>query len=147
QGPGFETSQIVALRFELREAGYDERRAEEFTRRLLARLQTMPNVRFAALAAGVPLGSYESLTAVSVEGAQQRPDESAPMAYVGRISREFFSTFDVPIMRGRIFTSSEAETGAPVTVISDSMARRLWPGQDVIGKRFKIGGQTEFREV
>ena len=49
----------------------------------------------------------------------------------------------IPILRGRAFTTAEADTQAPVVVISEATARRFWPGQDSIGRRLKIGSQTE----
>jgi putative ABC transport system permease protein len=52
---------------------------------------------------------------------------------------KYFETLGIPIVEGRTFTKQEADTEAPVIVISEATARRFWPGQDPIGKRLVIG--------
>jgi ABC-type antimicrobial peptide transport system permease subunit len=61
------------------------------------------------------------------EGVPQR------IAY-NRVSTGFFEAFGVPVLRGRAFTQREVLSGAPVVVVSESAARRLWPGQEALGK-------------
>jgi putative ABC transport system permease protein len=53
------------------------------------------------------------------------------------VSEDFFKTLGIPLLRGRSFTSADGPTTAPVVILSQTMARKLWPGQDPIGKRFK----------
>jgi hypothetical protein len=52
---------------------------------------------------------------------------------------------NMPILWGRNFTRQEAESGAPVAIISEATARRFWPGEDAIGKRFKV--DLEFNNI
>jgi ABC-type antimicrobial peptide transport system permease subunit len=61
------------------------------------------------------------------------------------VSPEYFAALDVPLIRGRIFTRDEASSQMQVipTVISETMARRHWPGQDPIGHRFRMGALRE----
>ena len=56
------------------------------------------------------------------------------------MSPDYFVALDVPLTRGRIFTSEEVSSQMPVipTVVSEAMARRYWPGQDPIGHRFRV---------
>jgi ABC-type antimicrobial peptide transport system permease subunit len=54
------------------------------------------------------------------------------------VSPSYFETLGIPLLRGRTFTRRENELGGPVAVISDSTARRLWPGEDALGKRAKL---------
>ena len=62
-------------------------------------------------------------------------DEPTTWTYV---SETFFETLEIPLLRGRHFTfSGPGPGGMPVVIVSQSMARKLWPGQDPIGKRFK----------
>jgi predicted permease len=55
---------------------------------------------------------------------------------------EYFRTFRVPLLRGRAFTDADREGAPLVAIVSESVARRLWPGQDPIGKRLCIPGST-----
>jgi predicted permease len=55
----------------------------------------------------------------------------------------YFETMGMHVVKGRTFTSADRETVAPVAVLNDAMAARYWPGQDVIGKRFRIGTDSQ----
>jgi predicted permease len=54
------------------------------------------------------------------------------------VSPEYFGVFQIPLVRGRLFTAQEASGGAPVVVISQATARRLWPGQDPLGETLRL---------
>ena len=58
-----------------------------------------------------------------------------PMEVAGS---QYFGAFGIPIVRGRGFLDTDREGGAPVVVVSESVARRFWPGQDPIGKRMRL---------
>jgi predicted permease len=58
------------------------------------------------------------------------------------VSPGFFSAAGMTIRRGRAFTAEDGPGAPPVAIITESTARRWWPGEDPIGKRFKIGGVT-----
>ena len=53
---------------------------------------------------------------------------------------EYFRTFGIPILRGRGFLPSDRESAPKIVVVSEAVARRLWPGQDPVGKRFRFLG-------
>jgi predicted permease len=55
------------------------------------------------------------------------------------VSPEFFRTLRIPFLAGRTFSDTEAHDGAPVAIVSESLTKRFWPGQDPIGKRIKPG--------
>ena len=57
------------------------------------------------------------------------------------VTPNYFETLKIPVLRGRVFTTAEAEGQAPVVVVSDATARRLWPGEDALGKRITIGSE------
>jgi hypothetical protein len=66
-----------------------------------------------------------------------------------RVSPEFFRLFGIAITAGRTFTEAETMAGAPVAIVSQATARRLWPGEPALGKRFRIQDDTPqpWREV
>jgi len=53
------------------------------------------------------------------------------------VSEDFFKTMSVPLLRGRSFTAADRPNSPSVVIVSQSMARKLWPGEDPVGKRFK----------
>src|SRR5262249_17577562 len=55
------------------------------------------------------------------------------VSFINGVSPDFFGLLDVPIRRGRVFTDVEAREGAPVAVVSEATAGRLWPGEDPVG--------------
>lgn len=69
---------------------------------------------------------------------------SNPMFPTEMIGPEFFTTFGVRVVRGRAFTDGDGRTDPLVAIVSESIARRLWPGENPIGKRIRIpGAKTE----
>jgi putative ABC transport system permease protein len=63
------------------------------------------------------------------------------------VSPEFFDVLDLPIVRGRGFLKSENTGREPVAIVSESTARRFWPGADPIGKQIRMAGQKAAHEV
>jgi putative ABC transport system permease protein len=56
-------------------------------------------------------------------------------------SADFFRTFGTPLLRGRVFSIGDRPEAPRVAIINDALARRSWPGQDPVGRRFKFGPQ------
>jgi predicted permease len=115
------------------------------TQRVLAQrivevAKRIPGVTNAARASGGPLvGTAGASLFIPGLGSVDH------LTYFGAVaaSPEYFQTIGTRIVRGRGFTSEDAADNAPrVAVVSDTMARMLWPGQDAIGKRMQIGSDT-----
>ncbi|MBA3555762.1 MAG: ABC transporter permease, partial [Gemmatimonadales bacterium] len=75
----------------------------------------------------------------SIEG--QGPTEAAanPASNLEPVMPNYFRTLGIPILRGRGFALSDGGDAPPVVVVSQTLARRAWPGQDPLGKRLKLG--------
>jgi predicted permease len=106
--------------------------------RLLGRLQKIPGITAATpivippmLGLNVWHGRYDA------EG--QTPDDvkANPFTAIETGGPDFFKTFGIPLVRGRSFSPDDRITGPFEAVVSESVARRLWPGQDPIGKRIR----------
>jgi macrolide transport system ATP-binding/permease protein len=145
--PGFEMRNVLVVSpdFELRR--YGSARALEFERELTQRLESMPGVKSVGLARTAPLGSSFSITRFAIQGHEPPPGSSPPTVHFNTVSPEFFDALEIPIVRGRNFISRDLRLDAQVAVVNESLARRYWPGEDPIGKRFNGGGTSAYREV
>jgi len=59
------------------------------------------------------------------------------------VSTDFFETMRTPLLRGRFFSIGDASDAPAVAIVNDAMARRLWPGQNPVGRRFQLGLQSD----
>ncbi len=142
--PGFETAKLVTLNFDLGLGGYDPARGQAFLRQMIERVSAVPGVRAATVAQAGPLaGTF--LRSVFLEG--QDATKSGTLIQVNGVGPRYFETLGVPLVRGRSFTAGDREGAPPVVVVNETMAAKLWPGQDPIGKRFRFFGDKFLVEV
>ncbi len=112
---------------------WDVKLSEKHQAAAVERLTRMPGVEAVAVAWHAPLyGSDRRLTVVP-SGSRV----TVRIAY-NLVSAGYLPLFHIPILRGRSFTDAEALTDAPVVVVSEAAARRLWPGRDAIGETIAI---------
>ena len=125
---------------------HDPERCAQFYGELLQHVRARPGVEAAALSSHLPLAKVGPL----VLAVEDNPSFSASSPYQGwafTVTPEYFHTAGIPLLKGRRFTN-EDRAGVPgVMVLSASIAQRLWPGQDPIGKRVKPSWMKEWRTV
>jgi macrolide transport system ATP-binding/permease protein len=127
--PGFSMKNISTVSFDLQTLGYNEQRAAAFQRELMDRAASTAGVESVAQAMNAPLNNNHNGSGFTPSG--QTQELGAEFNYV---SPEFFKMLEIPIVRGRNFTSAESWSGAPMAVVTESTARRWWPGEDPVGK-------------
>ncbi len=132
--PGFEPGNLLTLRISLPRNRYREN-AEcwNFYTRLLQETKALPGVQDVALTSLVPLGGGGTAGQVEIPGKPTAPDGSLPSSAWRIISPGYLRTLGIPL-RGRDFDERDTAESQPVTIISEDMARRYWPGEDPIGK-------------
>ncbi len=139
--PGFDTRDVLAARIRLTPARYPAGAQQSlFFENMLATLQAHPGVQSASLASTLPLSG--NMFMIAFDPRTVRPDYPEPVMILrsSDISPDYFTTFRIPIRRGRGFTAQD-RAGAPrVAVINRATADQLWPGQDPIGRQLTIGG-------
>ena len=142
---GFETRGVLIMNFNLGREGYAPERGQLFYQQVVERVSGLPGVHKAAVAQNPPLaGGF--LRSVFPEGMDTTTQDRI-LVQVNSVSPGYLETIDVPLLRGRDFTQTDA-TGAPlVVVINETMAERFWPGQEAIGKRFTFFGDEAFTTV
>lgn len=139
--PGFRSDNLLTMRIALPQLKYpDHARRRAFYGELLNRVEALPGVRSAAVTNWIPLTLQGDTFGISIEG---RPDPGAqemPDVVTRVVSPSYFNTMGIELLRGRPFDEGLDRAGsAPVAIISETMARRLWPGEDPLGKRIKPG--------
>jgi predicted permease len=133
---GFDPDHILNATLNTRSAGYSIERSRDFYRELGRRVRAWPEVRSATFSFSVPLGYYSAGIAVYVDGEPPQPGEQAPVIGCNFVDADYFETLQIPILRGRAFRESDTETAPLVAIVNQTLAERLWPNQDPVGKHF-----------
>jgi putative ABC transport system permease protein len=141
--PGFRSQGILTARLLLPPGRYaDNRRIAMFEEELRDRLRGRPGVQSAGFATYLPLSGMDNGWSFTVDGRPPLPVGVYNMAQYRPVSAGYFETLGIPLIRGRWFTPADTADSPWVVVISDSMARQFWPGEDPIGQRLRFGPPT-----
>lgn len=148
----FDTSAVVSASLTLPD-GYDESRGRHFFSQLLARVRSIEGVTAAAVTDALPGGQSPPPSvdvSVFVAEAPERGLSGVPKRLDGRwlhVSPGFLNVLGLTLTRGRDFLETDESGSEPVAMVSESVARRLWPGEDPIGKRLRCCRDTALRRV
>jgi putative ABC transport system permease protein len=144
--PGFNAENLLTVQFSLPGRTYNTERRLAFFRECRARIEALPGVSSASFAMSLPIVGWNWGSNFTVA---DRPAEKAWATFTP-VSANYFKTMGVRLLRGRVFNEAEMADSPPVTVINESLARRLWPNDDPVGKRLKQGSaesEAAWREV
>jgi predicted permease len=135
---GWEPAPVLIVTPNYRGLVMDSGAATAFRTRLLATAQSIPGVQVAARVNGLPFGTSTFRLFVRGIDSVQRLGRFNYQA----TTPEYFDVVQTHIIRGRGYTPSERGSLGHVAVVSESMARVLWPGQDALGKCFRLEADT-----
>jgi predicted permease len=138
---GFRSAQLLRLTAQLGAQGYKEGQGREFYRRVLDRVEALPGVRSAALGSQSLLTAAPELDDVLLPGESEAPEGRLTM--VGYVSPVYFRTLGVRLLEGRDFNPADRRDAMEVVIVNEALARRLWPGRDPLGQRFRLAGQLQ----
>jgi predicted permease len=144
--PGFETEHLMVLSFDAGAEGYTGEAAEAFQRNVLDRVRALPMVGAAEVASSGLFDGGFSRT-VFPEGVDQSDRRNGRLTPLNQVGPRYFEVMGIPILRGRGFAETDGAGAPMVAVVNETMARRLWPDEDAIGKRFRCFGQDWIVEV
>jgi macrolide transport system ATP-binding/permease protein len=136
---GFDPHNVLNVSLDPGLQGYQQARAETFFRELLRRAKTLPGVESASIAFSIPLSYYNDGAKVYAEGRVVSSD-LVPGAGINIVSPDYFTTMRTPIVAGRVFNDADTATSQAVAIINRTMAQRLWPGENPLGRRFSYKG-------
>jgi putative ABC transport system permease protein len=136
-GLGFQPDGLILSSIALPSTRYDGPHTRQFVTRLLDDLRAQPGVETAAFGTCAPVsGSCGSTLAIRLD----RPSApgTPPMVGLMPVSSDYFQTLGIRVIKGRTFTDRDRDGQPRVIVINETAARRLWPGEDPIGKRVRL---------
>jgi predicted permease len=137
---GFRTDHLLMASVDLGLQGYEEEKGQRFWDELLDRVRALPGVEAVAIASSVPFDTYFDTRVVVASDRVTQGDASGPsddvQAGVNAIDPGYFQTMGVTLLRGRSFTEQDRDSSRRVAIVNQTLADRLWPGQDPLGKQF-----------
>jgi predicted permease len=117
-----------------------------FSRRLMEGIGRLPGVQSVAVANGTPAWAGYNAGPFIVEGLPANADRVT--IRFTPVSVDYFRLFQIPLLKGRPFTEYDDDTSTPVAIISESLAQRLWPNQDPLGRHLtRTGSKPVTREI
>lgn len=139
--PGFNPENAIAFSMNPGLLGYTPDQSKEFYRQLIERTRSLPGVETASVANLLPLGDGSNSTGPLIREGEEppRPGEGID-SLVYLVGPGYFETMQAPIVRGREFSETDRADRPRVAIINETLARRLWPDQDAVGKRMRVGG-------
>jgi predicted permease len=137
--PGFNPQNAVALTFSAVLQGYDETRGRAFYNQVLEKSAALPQVERVAMVDNLPLGLNYNSNTVYIEGAEFSSASNLPLVVPYSTGPGYFDVMNIPL-RGRDFRMDENRVESRVAIVNETFARRFYPGQDPIGKRFNFRG-------
>ncbi len=138
--PGFRPGRLLTMEIGLRTSQYDKPAVVlNFWQRTLEGVRALPGVESAALGTEVPMTDDHSRTDITIEGMPAPKPGGFPHPDVHIVSPGYVSTLGVQLLRGRTFTETDTETAPRVAMVNAMLAKRFFPNQDPIGKRFMFG--------
>ena len=138
--PGFRADRLLTGRVALTGDAWTEPRRRALFAQLHERLNALPGIERAALAMSLPIegSQWGSVFMAADKPVPVRAD--IPSAAFNPVSAGYFETMGIRLIRGRTIGPQDVQgSGTPVTVVNDTLASRIWPGEDAIGKRIKQG--------
>ncbi|MDQ3256312.1 MAG: ABC transporter permease, partial [Acidobacteriota bacterium] len=147
--PGFALDHAMMMSFDLGLAKYDTARGRVFQEQLQERVRAVPGVRSATLAEWVPLGGSKSVSPLYIEGEPAeaaRFDEDSLLSH-NTIGPDYFKTMSIPLVNGRDFNNQDTATSPDVIIVNETLACRITPDGNAIGKRIRMDSKGDYLEV
>jgi putative ABC transport system permease protein len=137
---GLDTRHILALNVPVMSYGKTPEQISGFYRETIRRISELPGVDKVAVGTVIPwrdAGSFGPGLLFTAEGYTRRPGEEDPRAQLRAVSPGFFAALGVPLVAGRDFNEADRRDAEPVVIISQSVAKRMFPDQDAVNRHIQ----------
>ncbi|HEV2668741.1 MAG TPA: ADOP family duplicated permease, partial [Blastocatellia bacterium] len=143
QYSGLQPQNVLLMRTQLSRGKYgEEPKRNAFYTQVLDRVKNLPGVVSAGYTTSAPLDWKGGTSGFWIEGRTVEQAVSQGLSYDSnyrQTSADYLKTMGIPLRQGRFLNEGDAENSMPVVVINETMARQYWPGENALGKRFKLG--------
>jgi predicted permease len=140
--PGFSTDHLLVFKVEPSLIGYQGEQLVQLYGRIASRLEALPGVRSVTFSRNGLLQGSASITRIAPAG-KEADSEAAGYTWMLLARSNFLSSMGIPVIRGRSLEANDEESGRPVAVINESLARRLFGDREAVGQRFSFVGSPE----
>lgn len=138
KGPGFEPAGVWSAAFGLPPARYGTGSEQAvFVEQALAEFRSLPGVDVAGFTTALPFSGQNEGATIIIDGYEPTAGSPPPAAQFRSIDDRYFSTLDIPVVRGRAFSTVETE---PVVIVDETFAQAYWPNGNALGQRVREGG-------
>jgi putative ABC transport system permease protein len=139
--PGYRPERLLTLRVALPDQRYGQggRRAAYY-HEILQRISSLPGVESAGVINHLPLNEFQLLGWLRLPDSQQFLDLDRPATPIGVVSEDYFRTMGIPLRAGRAFNEHDHSEAPRVAILSETLARRLFPNEDAVGKQIWMPG-------
>ena len=140
-GYSIDATMVADINLDVR--GYSQEAGLAVYRQILDRLQAAPGVAAAGAARVTVLSGGARTVSISVDGQRIREDGANGLdVRLNVVSDGYLRALGIPIARGRDFTADDGPASVPVAIVSESLAARLWPGLEPLGRIIGDGEDT-----
>jgi putative ABC transport system permease protein len=112
-------------------------RISEFYHQVVERIRAVPGVQSAAIARDFPLAGTDPSMPILTDGKTPAPVQGEVVTRYRAVSDDYFRTLEIPLLQGRAFEDRDTASSSAVAIVSESLARKYWPGESPVGKRLK----------
>ena len=145
--PGFSVDRVASLQTFVWSRYTTPDQRTNFVKQTLAQIEAMPDVAAAGITTAIPLLESSATTSVPllIEGQPPVPAGQEPVAQISVATSGYFPAIGAQLLRGRLFNQFDTKDSLKVSIINDTMAKRYWPNEDPVGRRFTLrsGGRGE----
>ena len=139
--PGFRPSGVLTMQISLPQQKYSKKeQVQTFFRQALERIRALPGVQAAGAISGLPLSDNPNSGTLTIDTQAVPMDKRTPETDYRGATPGYMEAMGTPLLEGRFFDAHDNETGAPVAIVDQSLARLYWPNESALGKRVKVGG-------
>jgi predicted permease len=146
QNRAFDSNQVIVAQVNLLNPRYDQggdsgsHARSSFVDRALDRLRANPSVQFAAVTSTMPLTGESNVYGIH-RADHPLPEDEAPTANLRNISPQYFAAMRIPLLAGQEFEEKERDHPDDA-ILSEKAAKVAWPGENPLGRTFRINGRT-----
>ncbi len=141
-GPqGYDPHNLLTMKLVLVDRNYtNEESKRQFVTRSLEAFAALPGTERSAGTNVLPSSGGNATNTIEIDGHPAADPRRLPDVDARAVTEDYFSVMRIPIQSGRAFTKADREDAAQVAIVSESMARKFWPGEDPIGRRLRVEG-------